>query len=88
MAIKNAAGPSINLMKWWAKHGVETGRVTRHLSPNEVHPVKSLIESIPYKTVRKVSENGAMLLPMAFLLVATVKWGKQANDEHHRAHWD
>ncbi|DBA01881.1 TPA: hypothetical protein N0F65_006029 [Lagenidium giganteum] len=80
-------GPSINLTKWWAKKAVETGRVTRHLSPYELNPVKSLIESIPSKTVRKVQENGLVLLPSFLLFVGTVKWAVKANDEHHREHW-
>lgn len=81
-------GPAVNLVKWWTKKAVETGRVTRHLSPYEVHPVKSLIESIPYKAVRKVKENGLVLVPSFLLFVGTVKWGVHAHDEDHRRHWD
>ncbi|TMW69635.1 hypothetical protein Poli38472_001791 [Pythium oligandrum] len=88
MAVKAVAGPSTHLAKWWLKHAKEQGRITRHLSPKEIHPVKSLIESIPYKTARKIKENAAVLVPSAVLLVGTVKWGVQANDEHHREHWD
>lgn len=80
-------GPSANLMKWWAKHGVEKGRVTRHLSPYEISPVRSLLNTIPQKTVRKIQENGALLIPSLVLFVGTVKWGVAANDEHHREHW-
>lgn len=80
--------PAEFLSKWWLKFGKEHGRVTRTLSPFEVHPVKSLIASIPTKTVRKISENYAVLLPSALLFVGTLKWGVKANDEHHRSHWD
>jgi hypothetical protein len=62
-------------------------RVTRHLSPHQQNPVKTLIETIPYKTVRKVKENGAVIIPCALLLVGTIKWGVAANDEDHRKHW-
>jgi hypothetical protein len=82
------AGPSVNLVKWWAKSASEYGRVTRHLSPFNVYPVKSLLNTIPQKTVRKVQENAIVLIPSFLLLVGTVKWGIKANDEHHREHWD
>ncbi|TYZ64774.1 hypothetical protein PybrP1_011812 [[Pythium] brassicae (nom. inval.)] len=67
--------PATNLAKWWAKFGPEKGRITRHLSPYELHPVRSLINTIPQKTVRKIRENGLVLIPSAVLLVGTVKWG-------------
>lgn len=79
--------PSANLAKWWSKKAVEYGRVNRHLSPYELDPVTSLITSIPSKTIRKLRENGAVLIPSAVLLIGTVKWGVAANDEHHREHW-
>lgn len=79
--------PSVNLVKWWAKFGAEKGRMTRHLSPYEVAPVRSLLNTIPQKTVRKIRENGLLLIPSAVLLIGTVKWGVAANDEHHREHW-
>uniref|UniRef100_K3X3F5 Cytochrome b-c1 complex subunit 8 n=1 Tax=Globisporangium ultimum (strain ATCC 200006 / CBS 805.95 / DAOM BR144) TaxID=431595 RepID=K3X3F5_GLOUD len=79
--------PSVNLMKWWAKHGVEKGRMTRHLSPFEISPIRSLINTMPQKTIRKIQENGAILIPSFVLFVGTVKWGIHANDEHHREHW-
>lgn len=80
--------PQAMLAKWWGKKGVELGRITRHLSPYEIHPVKSLIETMPYKAVRKVKENGAVLIPSFVLFVGTLKWAVKANDEHHREHWD
>ncbi|KAL0587233.1 hypothetical protein ABG067_003084 [Albugo candida] len=46
-------GPSANLVKWWAKRAFEEGTVRRHLSPNEIYPLKSLIESMPSKAIRK-----------------------------------
>ncbi|KAI9917976.1 hypothetical protein PsorP6_012561 [Peronosclerospora sorghi] len=79
--------PSLHLVKFWSKFGPEYGRVTRHLSPYEVHPVRSLIRTMPYKTLRKIKENGLVLVPAALLLVGTVKWGIKANDEEHRSHW-
>ncbi|RLN88879.1 hypothetical protein BBJ28_00018424 [Nothophytophthora sp. Chile5] len=79
--------PQAFLTKFWSKFGPEYGRVTRHLSPNEINPVRSLVTSIPYKTVRKIKENGLVLIPSACLLVGTVKWGIKANDEEHREHW-
>ncbi|KAL3661901.1 hypothetical protein V7S43_013194 [Phytophthora oleae] len=79
--------PSVNLVKFWSKFGPEFGRTTRHLSPYEVHPVRSLITTLPYKTVRKIKENGLVLIPATVLLVGTVKWGIAANDAEHRTHW-
>jgi hypothetical protein len=79
--------PSVNLTKFWSKFGPEFGRTTRHLSPYEVHPVRSLIQTLPAKTIRKIKENGLVLIPSAVLLVGTVKWGVKANDEEHRTHW-
>ncbi|KAE8891356.1 hypothetical protein PF005_g18406 [Phytophthora fragariae] len=79
--------PSVNLVKFWSKFGNEYGRTVRHLSPYEVHPVRSLITTMPYKTVRKIKENGLVLIPATLLLVGTVKWGIKANDEEHRTHW-
>ena len=79
--------PSVNLVKFWAKFGPEFGRTTRHLSPYELHPVRSLITTLPYKTIRKIKENGLVLIPTAVALVGIVKWGVKANDEEHRTHW-
>uniref|UniRef100_A0AAV1UKW3 Cytochrome b-c1 complex subunit 8 n=1 Tax=Peronospora matthiolae TaxID=2874970 RepID=A0AAV1UKW3_9STRA len=79
--------PSVNLVKMWVKFGPEFGRTSRHLSPYEVHPVRSIITTIPYKTVRKIKENGPVLIPAILLLVGTVKWGTKANEEEHRTHW-
>ncbi|CAH0513512.1 unnamed protein product [Peronospora belbahrii] len=76
--------PSVNLTKFWSKFGPEFGRTTRQLSPYELHPVRSLITTLPYKTIRKIKENGLVLIPTAVLLVGTVKWGIKANDEEHR----
>ncbi|KAF4315535.1 hypothetical protein BBO99_00008149 [Phytophthora kernoviae] len=73
--------PSVNLVKFWSKFGNEYGRTVRHLSPNEVHPVRSLITTMPYKTVRKIKENGLVLIPTVALLVGTV------NSEKERADW-
>lgn len=79
-------GPSANLVKWWAKRAFEEGTVRRHLSPNEIYPLKSLIESMPSKAIRKVRENGAVLIPAALLLFGTISWGNYANDQDHRSH--
>jgi hypothetical protein len=79
--------PGPEMVNWWRKTAYQTDRVTRHLSPNEIHPARSLIATLPYKTLRKMKENGPVLLPALLLLVGTVAWGKAANDKEHRSHW-
>nr|CCA27073.1 protein enhancer of rudimentary putative [Albugo laibachii Nc14] len=62
------SGPSANLVKWWAKRAFEEGTVRRHLSPNEVYPLKSLIESMPskatYCTSNSHTRDGTQLLSL------------------------
>ncbi|RLN82277.1 hypothetical protein BBJ28_00025924 [Nothophytophthora sp. Chile5] len=79
--------PNAEMVKWWGKLAHEQGRVTRHLSPNEIHPARTLIATLPQKTWRKIKENGPVLIPAALLLVGTVGWGKAANEKEHRSHW-
>ncbi len=80
--------PQAALTTWWKKHGHESGRITRHLSPYAQRPVDYLIKTAPAKALRKVQENALVLVPSFLLLCGTVAWGKAENDRFHRHHWD
>ncbi|KAF4315305.1 hypothetical protein BBO99_00008887 [Phytophthora kernoviae] len=71
------------MAKWWGKTAYQTDRVTRHLSPNEIHPARSLIATLPHKTLRKIRENGPVLIP-AYLreLYQILAFQKTVNWDH------
>ncbi|CAK4083756.1 unnamed protein product [Aphanomyces euteiches] len=75
------------LKTWWSKYQYESGRITRHLSPNEQRPVDYLIRTAPQKALRKVQDNFFPLVPSFLLLWGTVAWAVDENDRFHRHHW-